>query len=178
MSVQYDDYLGKHKGSVVEAYLWIEKNTPDIIQLIADEHCDLRHQICFGHDYSKRDLDEYSAYDAYFYGNNISFNVEESFKKAWLSHIHKNPHHWQHWILHNDDAEDGLEILDMPLNYILEMVCDWWSFSWGTGNLKEVFEWYDKHKDYILLSEYTRTITEHILNCIKSELDKTVKDEV
>ena len=24
-------------------------------------------------------------------------------------------------------------------NYILEMICDWWAFSWAKGNLNDIF---------------------------------------
>nr|DAE02562.1 MAG TPA: hypothetical protein [Siphoviridae sp. ctmYS12] len=29
--------------------------------------------------------------------------------------------------------------MDMPYNYIIEMICDWWAFSWNKGNLQEIF---------------------------------------
>ncbi|MFR1480703.1 MAG: DUF5662 family protein [Hydrogeniiclostridium mannosilyticum] len=29
--------------------------------------------------------------------------VVQAFQRAWLLHIHRNPHHWQHWVLINDD---------------------------------------------------------------------------
>ena len=34
-------------------------------------------------------------------------------------------------------------ILEMPYDYIIEMICDWWSFSWQSGNLYEIFKWYE-----------------------------------
>ena len=62
--------------------------------------------------------------------------------------------------------------LDMPMNYIVEMICDWWSFSWREGDLTEIFKWYDAHKDYMKLSVKTRDIVEYILHIIRAELDK------
>ena len=82
------------------------------------------------HDESKNDPDEYNAYDDYFYGKNRSYGVVMAFKQAWLEHIHRSPHHWQHWVLINDEPEEGEVILEMPYEYIIEMICDWWSFSW------------------------------------------------
>lgn len=76
--------------------------------------------------------------------------------------------HWQHWILIHDDMEDGeLEtVLEMPYDYIIEMVCDWWSFSWQSGNLYEIFEWYEEHSKYIKLAQTTKTTVEYILDNI------------
>ena len=59
----------------------------------------------------------------------------------------------------------------MPTYYIIEMICDWWSFSWKTGDLYEIFNWYEKRKDYIQLSESTRKIVEDILTKIRDILE-------
>lgn len=91
---------------------------------------------------------------------------------AWLHHIHENPHHWQYWVLVNDDPEEGAIALDIPYKYVIEMICDWWSFSWKTGNLYEIFDWYDAHKNHMILSEYTRELVEEILEKIKVKLDE------
>lgn len=117
----------------------------------------------FEHDASKSKPDEYEAYDAYFYGGNRSYAVVQAFQRAWLLHIHRNPHHWQHWVLINDDPGEGEVLLEMPYNYIIEMICDWWAFSWAEGNLSEIFSWYDEHKDYIKLNPKTRETVEDIL---------------
>lgn len=169
MSVQYDEYLEKHKANVRKAFEWIQKNLPDL--LIGDYNYEW--QICFAHDDSKTQHDEYEAYDAYFYGGNRSFSVVENFRRAFLMHIHRNPHHWQHWVLIHDDDKDET-ILDMPYNYIVEMICDWWAFSWANGDLYEIFNWYDEHKNYIKLSDLARSNVEFILRKIKEKL-KEVK---
>lgn len=169
MSIQYDNYLQQHKSNVAKAFYWIRDNIPDLIK-----GCDgIEQQICYAHDYSKNDTGEYGAYDAYFYGGNRSFQVVRNFNRAWLSHIHKNPHHWQHWILINDDPNEGEVILDMPYEYVVEMVCDWWAFSFASGNLEEIFKWYDEHKDYMKLSHSTRKLVENILMQIKIKLSAT-----
>ena len=81
-----------------------------------------------------------------------------------------NPHHWQHWMLQNDT--DGLRLLDMPYVFIMEMICDHWSFSWMKGDLREIFKWYEQNKDGILLSTKTRKIYENILNNIRVKLEE------
>ena len=120
---------------------------------------------------SKDDEEEYNAYDAYFYGGNRSYQVVKDFNYAWLHHIHNNPHHWQYWVLINDDPDEGEIIMDMPYNYIVEMICDWWAFSWKDEKLNEIFEWYEEHKKYMKLSDTTRHTVETILIRIKEKLE-------
>lgn len=167
MSIQYNQYLEQHKSNVRKGFEWIQKNLPEL--LVGEGG--VAWQIEFAHDTSKSEPDEYEAYDAYFYGNNRSFQVVQDFHKAWLLHIHRNPHHWQYWVLINDDPKEGELVLDMPYNYIVEMICDWWAFSWAKGNLVEIFNWYDEHKGYMKLSRDTRIIVEHVLEEIKAKLE-------
>lgn len=166
MSREYDNYLEQHKANVRKGFEWIRDNLPEVVSNIPN----LEWKICFAHDESKTQPDEYEAYDRYFYGNNRSYQVVQNFNYAWLTHIHRNPHHWQHWILINDDPELGEIIMDMPINYIIEMICDWWAFSWDKGDLMEMFKWYDERKNYIKLSEKTRRELESILGMIKEKL--------
>lgn len=177
MSTEYDLYLEGHKSNVAKGFHWIRENLPELIDLYYGNAGDLEHQICFAHDASKTEPDEYEAYDRYFYGGNRSFAVVQDYNLAWLTHLHLNPHHWQYWILVNDDLENGEIILDMPFNYILEMICDWWAFSWSKGKLDEIFDWYDKHKDYMKLSPNTRKTVEDILGRIKAKLDEADGNE-
>lgn len=169
MSRAYDLYLEQHKENVRNGFEWIRENLPG---LIPDDGTDYEHQICFAHDASKSELDEYDPYDRYFYGGNRSYKVVQEFRHAWLKHIHRNPHHWQHWVLINDEPGEGEIILDMPFVYILEMICDWWAFSWNSGDLFEIFKWYDQRKAYMKLSDNTRATVEHILGLIREKLEE------
>ncbi|MDY4815011.1 MAG: DUF5662 family protein [Turicibacter bilis] len=170
MSNQYDTYLTKHKDGVSKAFEWINSN---MHELIYPNETQLRNQIAT-HDESKFSPEEYDAYDAYFYGNNKTFMIVENFNKAWLHHIHNNPHHWQHWVLLQD--EGTVVCVDMPMNYIIEMICDWWSFSWTDGNLFEIFDWYEDNKKNMDLSDVTRTIVEGMLNQIREILELNSDD--
>lgn len=170
MSYQYDLYLRKHKANVKKGYDWLQTNMPYLFEGKPSSSW----QVEFNHDQSKSNPDEYEAYDAYFYGGNRSHAVVEAFRRAWLLHIHRNPHHWQHWILVNDDPDEGEILLEMPYNYIIEMICDWWAFSWEKGNLSEIFSWYDDHKDYIKLAPKTRETVEDILWELRGRLGYNV----
>lgn len=181
---QYEEYLRQHIGNVQKGYQWIKDNLPELVSVDnyfeeASYYGELD-DIIAQHDKSKRtklpDADqyydlkcEYDAYAEYFYGEQTD-EVKAAFDKAWLAHIHANPHHWQHWMLQND--EDGLVLLDMPYVFVIEMISDWWAFSWKENNLYEIFNWYDKNKKGILLSDKTRKTVEHILDTIKAKLDE------
>ena len=168
MSYEYDQYLREHRENVAKGFRWLEDNLPGLTM----SHEFLSDQICNNHDRSKDTPEEYHAYDAYFYGKNKSFEVVQNFNRAWLHHIHRNPHHWQYWVLINDNPNEGEVILDMDYCYILEMVCDWWAFSWKKGNLYEIFSWYREHRDYMKLSAKTRRTVEEILDKILEKLDE------
>jgi len=96
MSVQYNKYLSEHKRNVAKAFYWLKDNLPELV----DDADGLEKQICQDHDMSKYNDDEYKAYDTWFYGEKYkrSYKVSENFDKAWLMHIHRNPHHWQYWL--------------------------------------------------------------------------------
>ncbi len=110
MSDQYDRYLDQHRRNVRRGWEWLVDNLPDLFSKVDLQA--MKTQI-LNHDASKDSPEEYVAYDRYFYGGNKSFRVVQDFRKAWLHHIHENPHHWQHWVLNNDEPEEGEVILEM-----------------------------------------------------------------
>lgn len=67
--------------------------------------------------------------------------------------------------------------IEMPYKYVIEMICDWWSFSWSTGNLYEIFNWYEDHKKTMQLHKNTRKLVEDILSQIKKKLDEGAADQ-
>lgn len=170
MSIEYDQYIREHVENVVKAYDWLIEHFPDLKPEPGEFS---RHDIT-NHDYSKWSFEEYDAYDKYFYGRNRSYAVVEDFNRAWLHHIHNNPHHWQHWVLLQDDSI-AVKCIEMPKFYVVEMVADWWSFSWKTCDLYSLFDWYEKH-DNMKFHPDTRKLVEDILDRIRNELDKERKD--
>ena len=181
---KYNEYLITHINNVKKGYEWFKEHLPHLLS--EDNYIDEvayygeLDDIIAQHDRSKYikvpDADnyyeltcEYDAYADYFYGEQTP-EVKECFDRAWLSHIHMNPHHWQHWMLQND--EDGLRLLDMPYVFIIEMCMDWWAFSWKENKLDEIFNWYEKNKKGILLSDKTRKTVEHILDELKKKLEE------
>lgn len=171
MSIEYDIYLNSHKSNTMIAFDWLCEYVFDS-DFIADWIVGTVARNIRNHDESKYSTEEYRAYDDWFYSEKRDRKVfEENFNKSWLHHIHNNPHHWQHWVLINDDAELGTVALEMPMEYVIEMICDWWSFSWNTGNLYEIFNWYEKNKEHIILHDNTRLEVERILSAMEEKLD-------
>lgn len=173
MSKKYDEYLMEHITNVQTAYQWLKNHFPNYFE-DPEKGTPLIDVTAF-HDNSKLSPEEYDAYDKYFYGNNKSFSVVNDFNKAWLHHIHNNPHHWQHWVLLEDDPRNpnnNYICIEMPRVYVLEMISDWWSFSWKVGNPYEIFNWYDDHKKTMKLHDNTRKLVESILSDIRKELDE------
>ena len=87
MSFQYDQYLARHRANVKRGFDWLSKNLPGLMTntLTAGWNTE------FAHDQSKNEPDEYEAYDAYFYGNNRSYEVVQRYQRAWLF--------WVIWII-------------------------------------------------------------------------------
>lgn len=167
MSKNYDAYLNDHIMNVNNGMQWLIQNVPDVMKGVSP------HILMFRagyHDDSKYSSDEYTAYDEYFYGNRTQ-NVKDEFDLAWLHHQHVNPHHWQHWLLYQDDGD--VKALEMPKQYVIEMIADWWAFSWAKNNLHEIFDWYDKNKEKMKLHKNTKKLVEDILKQIKEKLGES-----
>lgn len=166
MSAQYDIYLQNHIENVKKGFDWLVDH-----ELVDESAIEVTRELISHHDESKRSAQEYDAYDEYFYGPEQTTDIKEAFDYAWLHHIHNNPHHWQHWVLHEDDSP-VLKGLEMPIEYIYEMVCDWWSFSWAKGDLNELFNWYVKHEKKMVLHPTTRKQVEYLIDNIYDILKK------
>jgi hypothetical protein len=80
------------------------------------------------------------------------------FDRAWLHHQHRNPHHWQYWILQND--EEGQNVLAMPWWFIYEMVADWRGAGRAQGHGDDLIPWYEKNRDKMILHPCTRANVE------------------
>lgn len=127
------------------------------------------------HDKSKWGKEEYKPYsDFQEIRKRTDLSDEEydsykgEFNKAWNHHQKGNKHHWQYWVLTKADGTN--QVLDMPYENIIEMICDWWTFSWKDNNLNAIFEWYEKNKNQMILSSKTRSTVENILNKMKDKI--------
>lgn len=161
-SAKYLSYIVRHKWFVFQAGL---RTGASLWRLVK-------------HDWSKFLPSEWRPYAAYFYGRppcqmpymrpNRALTEkqwrdgsEAAFNHAWLLHQHRNDHHWQHWMLRNDDG--STECLPMPVHVIREMVADWMGAGRAITGKWECAEWYAKNREKIQLHPETRASVEEIL---------------
>lgn len=111
------------------------------------------------HDLSKLLPSEWGPYVNNFYGKAVTESIE--FKTAWLHHQHRNPHHWQYWLIKEDNGP--LYPLPMPDKYIKEMVADWRSASRANKGFDDTINWYEANKHKMILEEETRHRVEALL---------------
>jgi hypothetical protein len=114
--------------------------------------------------------DEFSKAWLYHIHNNPHHWQHYEFSKAWLHHIHNNPHHWQHWIFpdnytpKNSSVENG--VVEMPSYYALEMVADWMGASVVYSGTEDMSNWLVNNINHIKVHSNTA----EYLGVILSEL--------
>jgi hypothetical protein len=153
---EYRTYVEDHKDRVRQFAEWLRGQLPELFENIDLE---LFNEMIQEHDDSKFKEPEFEAYAQHFYGDKKN---DFEFEEAWLHHWTHNEHHPEFWL-----GED------MPYIYILEMLCDWGSFSIDKGDFRELSKYYyeqardDEEKN---LSDNSKIIIEEILNKIDSIL--------
>ena len=158
---EYEDYLKRHVDAV-----------ENLLNMLT-EYLELDRHFS-NHDASKWFGQQFDAYLDYFYPANEDMRNDPAtkmkFKYAWLEHQNCEEHHWQYWVLIND--KDGIEALQMPTNYVLEMVCDWGSFAYIKQDGNELIKWYESHKDKMMLHDATRALVEELVPIVAGLIDE------
>jgi hypothetical protein len=136
--LKYASYIARHKWFVFQAGL---RTGASLWRLLK-------------HDWSKFLPSEWIPYAMYFNAD----GSETAFNEAWLLHQHRNDHHWQYWVLRNDDG--SVECLQMPEKVWREMLADWMGAGRAITGRWECAEWYAKNRDKIQLHPNTRAFIE------------------
>ncbi len=150
-------YILDHKDRVSQFADWLKENLPDLFENI---DMDLFDEMIRDHDESKFSEEEFEPYAQKWFGDG---KKTPEYEAAWEHHWQNNEHHPEYWL-----GED------MPYIYILEMICDWGSFSIKSGNMKELSDfYYNKAKDdpEKNLSDATKEIIEDIISRIDTIID-------
>ena len=126
------------------------------------------------HDWSKFTPTEFGPYARSFYNPDGSLRkvwdesgyydpvrISAEFGVAWLHHQKANKHHWQYWVLIEDEGGD--KILSMPSRYRKEMLADWHGAGRAITGKKDTVNWYKKNKRKIQLHPNTQAWIEHEL---------------
>lgn len=115
------------------------------------------------HDISKFLPTEFFEYSSYF-----ASGKKTDIEGKWLDHLHRNRHHWQYWVLL--DNEGNGKPLEMPKKYIIEMVADWLSVALienGRHQAKtKVKEWYAERRKGIYIHDDSRKFLEEKLEML------------
>lgn len=114
------------------------------------------------HDWSKFLPCEWLPYARFFYGNypsrddvhgdarnmvpRVKEEVKADFRAAWLHHQHANPHHWQHWVLREDDGDT--KVLPIPDRFRREMLADWRGAGLALG-FSDTAGWYRRQSQIL-----------------------------
>lgn len=119
------------------------------------------------HDLSKFRPSEWFPYARTFYDSTgrKQYNESSEFDVAWLKHQHRNSHHWQYWLLRQDDG--GFKNIEMRYMDIIEMVSDWMGAGRAITGRWEVQQWYEKNNTKMSLHQNTKMKVEKILNDVK-----------
>jgi len=126
------------------------------------------------HDWHKFLPDEWGPYARHFYNVDGSAmqrrdstgyykptdTGDSEFDFAWLLHQKRGRHHWQWWVLLED--EGGVKILPMGEADRLEMLADWRGASRAQGT-PDIRKWYEANGDKMLLHPDTRAWIEEAL---------------
>ena len=134
------------------------------------------------HDLSKFYPSEFVPYANYFYGNKSDIKKgrnstgyykptdtgDVAFDFAWLLHQKRNRHHWQWWILPEDDG--GVKIMEMQEVYRTEMLCDWIGAGKAQGHfspkddyLQETRNWWNANNHKMQLHPKIREYFNNLL---------------
>jgi hypothetical protein len=141
------------------------------------------------HDMSKFRPSEFIPYMEHFYGRKKQVwrdstgyykptdTGDRDFDYAWFLHQKRNDHHWQWWVLPEDEA--GVVLLPMSESARLEMVCDWIGAGKARGcsspsydRYRETRKWYTANSSKLQLHESTRAWVEKILGVRGAECSK------
>ena len=116
------------------------------------------------HDLSKLRPSEFIPYARHFYGSIKKGKDETGYYKptntgdkafdfAWLLHQKRNDHHWQWWILPED--EGGLVVLEISDKARKEMLADWHGAGRAQGTPNS-WKWWQKNNHKMTFGPETR----------------------
>ena len=161
---EYLDYIHKHIQGVRDAYNNIF--LPNFGNTVSEKLKRKMGPIIDLHDNSKYSEEEFTPYCKKFYVHHDKTKYDRmEFDRAWMHHQNVNKHHWQYWVLINDTDEPQLQPMEIPLEYIIEMLCDWQSAGKFYGN--SAHKWYIDQYNKFIFTPRTRSIIEKYIDVFK-----------
>ena len=163
---EYELYIKEHISNVKKAWDCLKQR----IDIFSDGEYYMIEDLINKHDKSKYSLEEFGGYQQYFYPSPNDTMDKKLMNQSWNHHQKTNPHHWQYWLMY----EDGKTVaLDMPFEYIIEMLCDWLAMSIKFNNKPS--EWYETNRPKMLLEDKTQSIIDAYISVLDSAY-KSIKE--
>jgi len=159
---EYISYISEHISNVKSVFTGLARTNE-----LDDFEVEFIGKIIDKHDESKYQVDEFNGYRQFFFPVDGEEKDKSHFLVAWNLHQKRNPHHWQFWIMWKPE---GGHALDMPFEYVIEMLCDWSAMSIKFNNI--VSEWYNENKGKMLLHKDTSACIEKYLPLFDKVLEK------
>ena len=158
------EYVMRHKKYVKLAYNLLIDEIKKEFPLTDDEFSTLANNIEI-HDLTKLEPDQAMVYAKYFWEEK-SPETTENYERVSLLHKLTNPHHPEFWMNENGETET------MSVIYVIEMICDWWSFGLSNNNPLRILQFYQENKMTFKFSNETSATIEKLLYIIKMEVEK------
>lgn len=135
------------------------------------------------HDLSKYSPVEFFSGVKYYQGYRSPINYEKEIKGyslGWLHHKGRNKHHWEYWLDNaNQGGYQGVSAIEMPKEYLVEMVCDRIAASMNYQKEKyndaSALEYFLNGYDKVMMHPKTKKLLLHLLTYLKDNgLDQTI----
>lgn len=128
------------------------------------------------HDWSKFTPVEFINYSRWKYG----VKSKRGWAKAWLNHLHHNPHHSEHWALSwrgNPNFYNGIgepvapfiTLLPMPENQVREMIADWLATSKRVTGSWNIANWLNQNGPEMHMHSETVALVDKVMEEIGFE---------
>lgn len=154
---KYKKYVDEHVSNVNKVWK-LMKSVDKVMEYINTIFDDSKFIIAtvdsliIAHDMSKYGIEEWEAYRKHFYPIDEKEKEDNiaNFEKAWEHHYMNNLHHWNYW--YKTKSEDK-----MPIEFVIEMCCDWIAMSLNSGGT--AYNWYLNQKDIVLGNKQSEWVT-------------------
>ena len=137
------------------------------------------------HDLSKFSPVEFSAGAKYYQGNRSPNEIErreKGYSAAWLHHKGRNKHHLEYWIDYSMTPGAGLEGMEMPVKYVVEMFCDrvaaCKNYHPDSYTDDAALAYYERGKNKYPMHPNTRELLERLLHMLADEGEEVTFDYI
>ena len=126
------------------------------------------------HDLSKYSPQEFISGVIYYSGTKSPNTAERQLtgkSEAWLHHKGRNRHHFEYWTDYGVNSGEGMQGIEMPVKYVVEMFCDriaaCKTYYRGSYNDSLPFEYFMKSRSHYMIHPKTERLLGKLLVMLK-----------